>query len=588
MKKQQQIRNWLKNYEHHIMTEASLLQIEGFPRLTEEFFSQFEKTGNRLQYEDAYFGRRKYLLVYALEALNLKKNGEKVSMGKLEWVLEEILNERCWALPAHVNRQSDPAWEYTLDLFAAETAQTLSEIGWIFRHELDQAVKIRLDEEVYRRVLETFGKSAKGSYGWEKDCNNWNAVCGGSVGAAAWYQKQGTENERQKQEMDGIIDRICEDLSCFLDSFSEDGACMEGLGYWEYGMSYYIMFADLLRQPGGENRELLVKDKVKKIMEFQQICYFPGGRTISFSDGDSRGKFRMGLTCYLAMEDPQVEIPDVKNAMDFGGDPCYRWNAGYRDWLWTERYLEQACVEKKEEKSDDTRWSSRILPDAQWAIFNGNNLVSVACKGGHNGEPHNHNDVGSFLYYIGDEEIISDLGAGEYTKKYFGPERYEILCNSSRGHSVPVIEGKYQCAGREYGAESFRGVNPWTVEISYKKAYAIDQSGELKRKIHFIPETGTLQIEDTFTGSREEKVIMSETLVTRQQVKVEKEGIRIGSCGWIRMTAAMRKDVWTEKVEHCAHDGSCQMVTLIHCPVQADTEGNYRSDFEITVKRNSL
>ena len=478
MKKQQQIRNWLKNYEHHIMTEASLLQIEGFPRLTEELFSQFEKTGNRLQYEDAYFGRRKYLLVYALEALILKKNGEKVSMGKLEWVLEEILNERCWALPAHVNRQSDPAWEYTLDLFAVETAQTLSEIGWIFRYELDQAVKIRLDEEVYRRVLETFGKSAKGSYGWEKDCNNWNAVCGGSVGAAAWYQKQGTENERQKQEMDGIIDRICEDLSCFLDSFSEDGACMEGLGYWEYGMSYYIMFADLLRQPGGENRELLVKDKVKKIMEFQQICYFPGGRTISFSDGDSRGKFRMGLTCYLAMEDPQVEIPDVKNAMDFGGDPCYRWNAGYRDWLWTERYLEQACVEKKEEKSDDTRWSSRILPDAQWAIFNGNNLVSVACKGGHNGEPHNHNDVGSFLYYIGDEEIISDLGAGEYTKKYFGPERYEILCNSSRGHSVPVIEGKYQCAGREYGAESFRGVNPWTVEISYKKAYAIDQSGK--------------------------------------------------------------------------------------------------------------
>lgn len=94
MKKQQQIRNWLKNYEHHIMTEASLLQIEGFPRLTEELFSQFEKTGNRLQYEDAYFGRRKYLLVYALEALILKKNGEKVSMGKLEWVLEEILNER--------------------------------------------------------------------------------------------------------------------------------------------------------------------------------------------------------------------------------------------------------------------------------------------------------------------------------------------------------------------------------------------------------------------------------------------------------------------------------------------------------------
>ena len=73
---------------------------------------------------------------------------------------------------------------------------------------------------------------------------------------------------------------------------------------------------------------------------------------------------------------------------------------------------------------------------------------AFAIKGGNNGEPHNHNDVGSFLYFIGEEEIISDLGAGEYTKAYFGPERYSVLCCSSRGHSVPIWMERNSAKGK--------------------------------------------------------------------------------------------------------------------------------------------
>lgn len=55
----------------------------------------------------------------------------------------------------------------------------------------------------------------------------------------------------------------------------------------------------------------------------------------------------------------------------------------------------------------------------------------MAAKGGNNGEPHNHNDVGSFFYLVGDEMLLTDLGAGEYTKEYFHEGRYRILCNNS-------------------------------------------------------------------------------------------------------------------------------------------------------------
>jgi hypothetical protein len=46
--------------------------------------------------------------------------------------------------------------------------------------------------------------------------------------------------------------------------------------------------------------------------------------------------------------------------------------------------------------------------------------------------------------------VISDIGRGRYTKAYFGPDRYEHIANSSRGHSVP--NGQEQLPGAEHGA----------------------------------------------------------------------------------------------------------------------------------------
>jgi hypothetical protein len=57
---------------------------------------------------------------------------------------------------------------------------------------------------------------------------------------------------------------------------------------------------------------------------------------------------------------------------------------------------------------------------------------------------HNHNDVGSFIFAKNGEQILADLGAGKYTRQYFSEERYDLMLCSSRGHSVPIINGEYQ------------------------------------------------------------------------------------------------------------------------------------------------
>jgi hypothetical protein len=88
------------------------------------------------------------------------------------------------------------------------------------------------------------------------------------------------------------------------------------------------------------------------------------------------------------------------------------------------------------------------------------NTLVLAAKGGHNGEMHNQNDVGNLIVHWQGESLVADLGRGRYTGAYFGPERYEHLVNSSRGHSVPVVNGQLQQPGGEFASEVLEHRSP--------------------------------------------------------------------------------------------------------------------------------
>lgn len=49
-----------------------------------------------------------------------------MDLSGLEWVLEQICAETCWALPAHVNRKKDEKWKITLDLFCVRDCTVTS------------------------------------------------------------------------------------------------------------------------------------------------------------------------------------------------------------------------------------------------------------------------------------------------------------------------------------------------------------------------------------------------------------------------------------------------------------------------------
>ena len=543
-------------YIGQIYDAAAALYEADMPELSEEKFALFETVGNRLEYEHDYFERRRFLTVFGCAALlSITDDKTEKYTDKLERIIASVCDEECWALPAHVNRKTDPDWRITVDLFASETAQALAELYAGLKTVLPEELRSRMRAEIMRRVIGPF--AAKQPYTWwERSDMNWNAVCNGSIGMAALDL---LDDEPELQEK--LACRVRENLGFFLDGFADDGACLEGIGYFTYGFYYYMGFMDLLARKSGTALTELLPEKCRRIAGFQQKCYFPSGLSLSFSDGSMHEKYRIGLTCRLAGLYDTVEIPDISCAAGFDADPCYRFLMASRDLSWSGEYLScidddkagvrmsagDPAVEKAaaadeavpEFMEDGTAISAGgitedlpvyVLPSAQWAVCRGASGGGFAVKGGHNAEPHNHNDIGSFIYVLGDRPLLTDLGAGEYTAQYFKDEtRYGYIVCSSLGHSVPVINGHGQQAGREFACGEFacetRQEN-CGVRLSFAGAYGDDALKSLVRELHYDPTAETLRVEDRFES---EGCLIEENLVTQGDVRISGDEILIRS-----------------------------------------------------------
>jgi hypothetical protein len=213
---------------------------------------------------------------------------------------------------------------------------------------------------------------------------------------------------------------------------------------------------DLLKAATSGGLNGFAERKVREIAMFQQRCFTSEDMIVSFSDSPERSGVYMGLTMRLRREFQQVALPDASFREPYAADHCGRWAHALRNVMWAAEGGSQA---KKAEgggaAAESVGWptETRYMADAQWFLSRHvpeeGRSYSFAAKGGHNGEPHNHNDGGQFLLHAEGEAYLADLGRGLYTKSYFGPERYTYWCNGSQGHSVPIVNGAHQEEGED-------------------------------------------------------------------------------------------------------------------------------------------
>ena len=230
------------------------------------------------------------------------------------------------------------------------------------------------------------------------------------------------------EEIAEVLPRMTKCLDNYLLGYDDEGCCQEGYAYWCYGFGAFCEAAEFLHSYSNGKIDYFSIPKVKAIAKFQQNVTVNDRQYISFSDAGSDFNPECGLSHFLKNKYSEVEIPEIPGDRD---KMC-----NLVKLLWMDHRLEKSEMHPK----------SHIFHANQWFIYRSDDYNFV-CKAGSNREAHNHNDVGSFIISKNGKVSFTDPGSSEYTLQYFNEMRYTNFAPSARGHSLPVINGRYEVSG---------------------------------------------------------------------------------------------------------------------------------------------
>ena len=477
------------------------------PSLTTELYSQVHRSGERLPFERVWQERRRRLARAAVRLLldpaaSPRPGG--VWWGQLLGAIQELLAERAWAWPAHVRDPSGIGPD-VIDLFAAETANLCGELVSLFGPWLPSALVAAMRQRVLVGMVEPFLVNPE-RYWWTAKPSNWNAVCHqGLLGAALAL-------ELESEPLQRLVDLSRRHLQVFLDGFSAAGSCLEGITYWGYGFGWFALLNEQLEVWSGGQQSLLegYEGRTRAIARFGPAMLLSGGQLVNIADSRLDQPPRASLLMLLGR---RLTLPDctasglrlyaqtLSGRFDLHHQRC---DLFYLTRMLLEAPTAEALATAKEIDGDD--W---IDCDAGLVVvrrFDGQGRSwELAVKGGHNDEPHNHNDCGSFLLNVDGQRLAIELGAPEYTADTFGPKRYSLLATRSSGHSVPLVNGHEQAEGQVHAAELLKveaGPEVVSISLDLTKAYpSAAGHRQLLRTITMDCNAGTLTVEDQLSGN---------------------------------------------------------------------------------------
>ena len=436
-----------------------------------DLFKEFKTNGNRTNYENVCFEKRRQLGCLAIAEI---MEGKGRFMNDLVKGLQSMIEETWWGIPAHYNTDHPVKNDQTVDLFNAETANLMVWISYMLRDKINKkAPKLcgQIQDEVKRRVLQP---ALKNDYWWKRAGNNWNPwICSNWLSCVLFCE---TDRKLQVDAVEQIIG--CLDI--FMDSYSEDGGCDEGPGYWNHAAASLYDALYLLRLSTGGVIDLSNNQKLKNMGSFIYKTYIGGGKSINFADNHGNNTANQVDVVFpfgVYLNDPTMcsFARSLWQGDNRAGDE-YRKRGNFTS-LGREMVFLSMIDRFEKAKAQEPNNPDGWLPDLQIMTARDQHIF-VAMKGGHNDESHNHNDVGSFIIYHDNQPLLIDPSVGAYTAATFGNNRYAIWTMQSGYHNLPQINGVDQHEGKDYRA---RQVNYQPGTLSMDIAGAYPSSAAVKR-----------------------------------------------------------------------------------------------------------
>ena len=459
------------------------------PEQPDSLFLEFSKNGDRERWQKVAYDRRIRVQVFTL-AECLENKGR--FLAPLEQTIAALCAERTWVLPAHDGALKNFRGEtIEIDLGSSGLGVELATASHLLGDRLPAATRQLIRENLERRIFAPYRAAVNGAgkeFWWMRAGNNWNAVCLNAVTGAAL---QALDSAEERAWFIAAAEKL---VGHYLTGgFTPDGYCVEGLDYWNYGFTNFVLLAENVRQATGGKVDLLARPQAVQPALF-----------------GIRPEIINGVCITVADCDPGVEPSGILMNYLYRrfGLSFARW----RDAKLTGTLYEQAtwgflppdlpqihC----EENLGDIPWRS-WFPDGGVLICRPGTGAkvpfAVAIKGGNNGVNHGHNDVGSFSVVAGKTMVICDPGGEVYTARTFSAHRYDSNVLNSFGHALPVVAGQLQRTGAEARgvvlAKKFTEAAD-TLTLDIRSAYAVADLQKLERTFVFQRgESPSLEVRD--------------------------------------------------------------------------------------------
>ena len=489
---------------------------QDIPNLPAALYLEYKRIGNRSNYQGIWLERRKMLHCLALAECMEGKGRFLDAVGNMIWA---ICEESSWTWPAHIGVQRagvglPDTSEPIVALFSAETANSLAWTVYLLKEQLDTVsaqICKRAENQINLRILTPYLK--RDDFGWMafvprsdgRRPNNWNPWINSNVLAATLLI------EKDKIRRRDLVHKVLRCLDNFLIPYPSDGSCDEGPSYWGHAGASLFDNLELLYSATGGHFNLYKDSAIQEIGRFIYRAHISDDYFVNIGDCDAR--------------------------LDIDRDLIFRYSRRIKD----KKMESLATYGLTEERLFGTEKSFRSLGRMLYTLFNLSNLFAaeslsqpllrdvwlgdadmqmmaardkegsseglyVACWAGHNGQSHNHNDVGNFIIYADGRPFIIDVGKPTYSRQTFSADRYKIWAMQSAYHNLPTVSGVMQKAARQYAARSVEyesnkrfaqikmdiapaypkeaGVKAWfrTVRFNRGKDIQVVDSFELKEK----------------------------------------------------------------------------------------------------------
>jgi hypothetical protein len=373
----------------------------------------------------------------------------------------------------------------------------LAETIYVLGDRLAPEVRQRVRQEVERRIFKPYLAYGR-EHWWFKVALNWNGVCNGSIGLAFLRLEQDLETLAEALAM------VLEGFEAYIATgFEGDGGSIEGVGYWNYGLMYFVTVAELLRELTAGQIDLLSTPRMRDIAAYAPGLAFTPTTFINFGDATEAMHAAAGIVQRLA---ERTGVEDLRallaaDRLDAHSAPIAKLPIMLRHAAWWDSTRSVPPLPHRD----------YFLPECHVIKFTGKTstgqTVILAAKGGHNDGHHSHTDIGQFILNIGGESLLPDAGRGLYSKQYFRQQRYDNVFNNSFSHNVPRIGGRLQSPGPEFGGRKQffgkivdhgeRDGQKFAV-VEFQNAYDLPALKLARRTLNFDPKTGATRLEDEF------------------------------------------------------------------------------------------